>query len=483
METILEAFLRSVTAEPERVAFIQGNTQLTFGILEQRSLRLAAGLLHAGVKPGMPVGILVAQGLNFPPALLALWRVGAIVVPFDPGAPAEDRAARESIVDLGFIVSDGNPSLSHPTTRILRIAELEMAQGAQLPPPVPPGSEALFAFTSGSTGRPKALVHTHASLSAWVRRSIDPGGKVIRDDVVLAIIPLQLAVGIANLVFAPLLAGATVVLVQPFSPRAALQAAIKHRATAMVTVPGIIKLLADLPESLGRPAFRRINASSATLDISVLERFAARYGARPVRDYGMSEVGLIASTANREETGNRAIVGWPVVDLRLLGEDGQPVPAGEAGDIAIRSDSLCQPYCIGEGGLREPLPMRDGFFMTGDVGRLEPDGALVLIGRKKAFINGPRLRIDPKEVEAVLLRMPGVRDATVVPSPGRYGYEDIHAFVAADASVSEAGVASFCAAHLSAGKRPQIIDFVETIPRNAAGKVETWRLRTAACRA
>ncbi len=96
METILEAFLRNAAAEPDRVAFAHGDTELTFGALERRSSHLAAGLARAGVAPGLPVGILVMRGLHFPLALLALWRLGAIVVPFDPGAPPEDRAARAS---------------------------------------------------------------------------------------------------------------------------------------------------------------------------------------------------------------------------------------------------------------------------------------------------------------------------------------------------------------------------------------------------
>ena len=479
METILEAFLRNAAAEPDRVAFAHGDTELTFGALERRSSHLAAGLARAGVAPGLPVGILVMRGLHFPLALLALWRLGAIVVPFDPGAPPEDRAARESIVDLAFLIADGDLSLARTTTRVLQIAELESAPVLHQPYTSPPDADALFAFTSGTTGRPKALIHTHGGLSAWVHRSIGPGGKVIRGEIVLATIPLQLAVGMANLVFAPLVIGATVILVQPFSPRIALQTALRRQATCVVTVPAIVKLLADLPEAIGRPAFRRINVSSAMLDAAAFARFHARFGIRPVRDYGMSELGLIASASGRDEEAYRPIAGWPLVELRLLDDDGNEVPPREAGEIAVRSDSLCRPYCLIEGGAREPLPMRDGFFLTGDIGRLEPDGALVLVGRKKAFINGPRLRVDPLEVEAVLLRMPGVRDAAVVPTPGRHGYEDIHAFITADRAVVEASVAAFCAEHLSAGKRPQIIDFIDAIPRNAAGQVEAWRLRTA----
>jgi long-chain acyl-CoA synthetase len=482
MESILDAFLRNAAADPGRPAFVHGETQLTFGDLEQGSLRVASGLLSAGIVPGMPVGILVTRGLNFPLAILALWRLGAVVVPFDPGAPHEDRAARESIVNLAFLIADAEVSLARTTTRVLQIAELENAPVLEQPYASPPDADALFAFTSGTTGRPKALVHTHAGLSVWVQRSVGPGRKVLGGETVLATIPLQLAVGMATLVLSPLVVGATVVLVQPFSPRIALQTALRVRATAVVAVPAILKLLADLPEAMGRPAFRQVNVSSAMLDAAVYERFHARFGIRPVRDYGMSELGMIASAAGHDEETYRPISGWPAVELRLLDDNGRESKPGEAGEIAVRAGSLCRPYCLIEGGVREPLPMKDGFFLTGDIGRLEPDGALVLVGRKKAFINGPRLRVDPSEVEAVLLRMPGVRDAAVVPSPGRHGYEDIHAFIAADHAVDEAKVAEYCAANLSPGKRPQRVDFIDAVPRNAAGKVEAWRLRTVARR-
>ena len=118
--------------------------------------------------------------------------------------------------------------------------------------------------------------------------------------------------------------------------------------------------------------------------------------------------------------------------------------------------------------------MSGGFFLTGDIGRLEADGALALIGRKKSFIHGPRLHVNPREVEEAVLRMPGVRDVVVVPARGRHGYEDIHAFIVGD--VDEEAVRAFCAEHLALGKRPQIIDFVDAIPRNAIGKAELWRL-------
>jgi long-chain acyl-CoA synthetase len=440
MEIIFDAFLRNAAADPGRPVFVHGDRQLTFGALERRSSLVAAGLARAGVVAGMPVGILVTQGLNFPIALLSLWRLGAIVVPFDPGAPPEDRAARESIAELAFMIADAKLSLALTTTRVLQIAELESNTALRARPAPSPGDDALFAFTSGTTGRPKALVHTHASLSAWVHRSIEIGGNVIRDDVVLATIPLQLAMGVANLVFAPLVAGATVVLVQPFTPRIALRTALQQRATCVVTVPAIVKLLADLPDAMGRPAFRRINVSSAALEGAIYDRFSARYGVRPVRIYGMSELGPIASTVGRGEEAYRPIVGWPLVELHLLDDDGGEVREGEAGEIAVRSDSLCRPYCLIEGSVREPLPMKDGLFLTGDIGRLDPDGALVLVERKKAFINGPRLRVDPREVEEVLLRMPGVHDAAVVPTPGRHGYEDIHAYVVAEGNVDENGV-------------------------------------------
>lgn len=477
MEAILEAFLRNAAAAPDRTAFVHGERRLSFGELAKRSRRVAAGLVRAGVAPGMPVGILATQGLNFPLALLGLWRAGAIVVPFDPGAPAEDQAARESIVDLEFMVGDADLSLARATTQVLSIADLDIEAEATLPLPPPPENDCLYMFTSGTTGRPKALIHTHVSVAAMVERNVNVDRNVIAGDVVLATIPLQLAKGLLNLVFSPLAAGATVVLVQPFSARIALRTALAWKTDNIVTVPAILKLLATLPEDLGRPALRRVNAGSARLEEGVAAAFEARFGIQPVRTYGMSEVGRIASTGERQEPSFRPIVGWPLIELRLLDDAGVEVSAGEAGEIALRTDSLCRPYCLIEGGVREPLPMAGEFFLTGDIGRLEVDGALALVGRKKAFINGPRLRVDPGEVEAALIAMPGIRDVAVIGMPASHGYDNIHAFVVAESHVSQASVHEHCVQHLSAGKRPQMVDFIAAIPRNGSGKVETWRLR------
>jgi acyl-CoA synthetase (AMP-forming)/AMP-acid ligase II len=417
----------------------------------------------------MPIGVMLTEGIRFPAVVLALWRLRAIVVPFDAGAAPEDRAARESIVDLPFVVADTNARLSRAATRVLQYTDLESAPTAPLPAGPRLDDDCLFNFTSGTTGQPKALVHTHASFSAVVRRSTEILTRVVRDDIVLATIPLQLAAGINSLVCAPLVAGATVVLVHPFTARIGLQTALKMRTTSLVTVPAVLRLLAALPESMGRPSWRRVNAGSAPLDAATYESFYARFGIRPERSYGMSELGTIASTVGHGETTFRPIVGWPVVELKLMDD----------GEIAVRADSLCREHGLVPGGTKEPLPMSGGFFLTGDIGRLEADGALTLIGRKKAFIHGPRLHVNPREVEEAVLRMPGVRDVVVVPAPGRHGYEDIRAFIVGD--VSEEQVRTFCAAHLALGKRPQIIDFVDAIPRNAIGKAELWRLAGAGC--
>jgi long-chain acyl-CoA synthetase len=473
---ILDAFARNAADLPQRAAIIQGQRRIGFAELHRRSIELAAGLAEAGIGRGMPVGVMLRSSFDFPLACLALWHLAAVLVPFDPGAPSDDQTARESIIDLPFVLADFEFRPARSGTRVLRLDAI--ARPGAAPPGSGPGpdDECTFMFTSGTTGRPKALVHTHASMYEMVRRGIEQAHTVIRGDVVLATTPLQLGIGLIDFVATPLVAGATTVLVQPFSARLALEAALEHGVTSMVSVPAVIKLLAALPESGGRPNFRRVTVGTAWLEADVYERFHARYGVRPARAYGMSEIGRIATTGTREESAFRPTAGWPLVELRVLDDRGDDVPKGETGEVAVRGPSLCRTECRAEGGVREPLPMAGGWLLTGDIGRLEPDGALILVGRKKSFINGPRLKVDPREVEEVVRRMPGVRDAVVVPAPGRGGYEAIRAVIVADAALGEAAVSEYCSAHLPPGKRPQIVDFVDAIPRNASGKVEFWRL-------
>lgn len=469
-----DRLLQSLERHAPRTAMVHGSVSMTYADLDRRSARVAAALAARGLERGARVGVLVDVGPDYVAACVGIWRAGAVVVPLDTRAGRDDLMHRHSVAGLRCLV----------TPREDAVLPGVLSVGLDgLPSPAPasphhrarPEDDCLLLFTSGTTGGPKGLLHTGASLAALSERQVASTG-MTAEDVVWATIPFFLAVGMFDLLLAPLLTGARVLLTHPFAPRAALVEAAHARVTTIIAVPPIFQLLAAVDGAPAVPSLRRATVSAATLEAGARAGFQRRFGVQPAQTYGMSEVGRIAITEPGADPPTPRNVGRPLIDLRLFTDDGDPAPPGEMGEIGIISAGRCRPFYLLPGGRQEPAPERSGYFLTGDLGQILPDGTLMLMGRKKGFILGPKTKVDPHEVEAVLRRHPAVRDIAVVPAPGRAGYEAIRAVIVGEAGLTAREISAFCAAHLPPGQRPEIIDFVPRIPRNASGKVEIGRL-------
>ncbi len=472
---MLQIILDSLHEHAARVAFSHGERNLSYADLEAASARFARRLAVRGVAPGDRVAIHLRSGVDYPVACLGVWRAGAVVVPVDAAGPVSDLRHRHEVAGFRFMVSDTAPATDwHGVAVITTTGDEEDG-----PPQALPGNhhadDFLLLFTSGTTGAPKALVHTRDSLLAGMRRDIRTTG-YRGGDTVLATLGFNFALGMTNLLLAPLLAGARVIIHNPFSPRAALALIRKHEVTHLVTVAPVVKLLAAVAQPPALPSLRYVMVGGTTLEPAVRADFAERFGIVPAQSYGMSEIGRIASHPHPLPTDEPGCVGTPQVTVRITDEQGRPLPAGTTGSITVQSDSLCKPRYLLSGGESEPVPIQGGFLDTGDLGHLDPAGSLFVAGRRKQFILGPRFKVDPAEVEEVLLSHPAIRDAVVVPAPGRAGYEAVRAVVVSAGGISRPDVIVHCAVSLPSGKCPEIVTFVDRIPRNAMGKVELGSL-------
>jgi long-chain acyl-CoA synthetase len=470
---IVDRLLQSLERHATRTAMVHGSVSMTYADLDRRSARVAAALAERGLERGDRVGVLVDIGPDYAAACLGIWRAGAVVVPLDARAGRDDLMHRHSVAGLRCLVTACEGTVL-PGVPSVGMDDLPLVAPASPHHRARPEDDCLLLFTSGTTGGPKGLLHTGASLAAMVERHATSTG-LTGEDIVWATIPFFLMVGLLDLFLAPLTTGASVVITQPFSPRVALLEAARAHVTTIIAVPPIFQLLVAVDEAPSLPALRFAQASAATLDSAIRTAFHRRFGLWLAQTYGMSEVGRIATTAGMDVPPPRN-VGRPLVDLRLFTDDGDPARSGEMGEIGVMSAGLCRPFYLLPGAQQEPAPERSGYFLTGDLGQILPDGTLMLMGRKKGFILGPKIKVDPHEVEAVLRRHPAVRDVAVVPAPGRAGYEAIRAVIVGEAGLTAREISAFCAAHLPPGKRPEIIDFVPRIPRNVSGKVEIGRL-------
>ncbi|MGZ8815287.1 MAG: class I adenylate-forming enzyme family protein, partial [Mycobacterium sp.] len=329
-------------------------------------------------------------------------------------------------------------------------------------------------------GRPKGVMLDHANLNAMCRGVIE-GFTLTRNDHSLLILPLFHVNGIVIGTLSPLLAGGRATVAGRFDPRTFFARLEQSRATYFSAVPTIYTMLCGLPDDVqpDTSSVRFAVCGAAPASVELLQRFESRYGIPIIEGYGLSE-GTCASAVNPLNGPRKpGTVGLPLPGqtIRIVDQAGHPVPDGAAGEVVIKGDNVMRGY------LNRPeetaKTVVDGWLHTGDVGRLDEDGYLVLVDRAKDMIIRGGENIYPREIEAVVHHLPQIAEAAVVGRPNAiYGEEPV-LFVSArpDARVTPEAIREHLAEHLAKFKRPADITILDDLPKNAVGKIDKPALR------
>ncbi len=337
---------------------------------------------------------------------------------------------------------------------------------------------ALIIYTSGTTGRSKGAMVTHGNIAsnALVLRDF---WRITAKDVLVHALPLFHVHGLFVALHPLMLSGATILMQRKFDPKAVL--AEFTRATMLMGVPTFyVRLLGEA--GLTRDAckgMRLFISGSAPLLPDTFDDFRARSGHTILERYGMSEAGMITSNPYEGER-KRGTVGpaLPGNSVRVVGGDGQPLPAGEPGGVEIRGPNVFKGYWRMPEKTKEEFTA-DGWFRTGDIGQFDTDGYLAIVGRAKDLIISGGYNVYPKEVELVLDAIPGVVESAVVGLPHPDFGEAVTAVLAVgkDCTLTEAEVIAKVKGELAGYKVPKRVHFVADLPRNAMGKVQKAELR------
>jgi len=349
---------------------------------------------------GRAVGLLAADPLDLATLFVALVAAGATVVPLDPAAPAPaqrellDRAGASAVVSTSPAAGD----LGRPVHRL----------GAELAPPPLEGSRSaaqggVLLFSSGSTG-PRKAVRLREDQLLHVARAVAAHHGLTSDDRGLNPLPLFHVNAEVVAVLGSLVSGGVLVLDDRFHRTGFADLVRARRITWINAVPAILSILAAEPGEEPLPArVRFVRSASAPLPVPVLERFERRWAVGVLETYGMTEAASQITANPVDGPRKPGSVGLPVgVELRVAPD----------GEVWIRGPGVIRAYADGAGAERFDA---DGWLDTGDVGRLDADGYLYLSGRGGDAINRGGEKIFPREIEEVLRRHPGVRDAVVVP--------------------------------------------------------------------
>ena len=441
--------------------------------LEERTARQATVLMAHGVRPGDRVLWCARPTLESATSLLAVLRAGAVLVPLSTSAVAGEIAYMIADAQPAAVVTDRpdaadvfaavGPGSTSTVDQLL--AESERAEPSALPR-VGPGDDALIVYTSGTTGRPKGAVHTHASLFAGVTSLLRAWVWEPEDRLVLCL-PLFHVHGLCAGLFGTLAAGASALVFERFDEAAVLDAVPKG-ATMFFGVPTMYHRLAESGRAGALAGLRLCVSGSAPLAADLWHRLAAD-GVEVLERYGMTETMLTLSN--------------PLVGERRPGSVGVPLPGVEAaidepdddgvGELYVRGVSLCRGYWG-----RPEERTQQGWFATGDLASLsnDGDGYVTIRGRRTELIITGGHNVYPAEVEAVLSRLPGVREVAVVGRESPEWGETVEAFVVGEPDVDL--LLELAARELAPFKRPRQVHLVDALPRNALGKVVRSQLRS-----
>jgi malonyl-CoA/methylmalonyl-CoA synthetase len=464
-------------AEPGRVALIAAEARHTREDLERESRRRAAAFADAGVRPGRRVLFSCASRIEFVLDYLAALRLGAIVVPTNPGCTERE---------LTHIVRDADPLLAVCDDPLRRgwiaaagvrrvIADAGGGRAAASAPErepaldtMRPNDPALLMYTSGTTGAPKGALLSHANLLAGVRSVLLAWRWTEADRLALSL-PLFHVHGLGVGLHGTLAAGASAILIERFTPEAIVGAVEHEGATLLFSVPTMVKRLADHPDVAALRALRLWVCGSAPLPAALFERVHALTGQRVLERYGMTETVLTVSN--------------PFDGERRPGSIGLPLPGvqtrvEETGELLVKGPSVFGGYWRRPDANREAFAA-DGCFRTGDVVEHGDDGYFAIVGRTKELIISGGLNVYPREVEEVLAGCPGVREVAVAGTPSEEWGELVTAYVVADADAppTEQAIGEHLRTRLARYKQPRLIHFVDELPRNSLGKVVRAQLR------
>lgn len=485
---------------------------LSYKEILYRSLYLSSLLGEAGVGQGTRVALYFPNHAHFIPLFLAIGALGAVVVPINPLLKAEE---------IAHILSDSEAStlICHPQSlktllehscqclptlknlflvgeevglehleklsykNLVAVNEAQLARQKDVH--LPDAAErvrladdelALLVYTSGTTGKPKGAMLSVGNILFAVKtypRFLNTDER----DVYAAVLPLCHIYGLVVVLLGTIYKKASMVIFEHFDAHRLLRSLMYDAITVLPAVPTMFHFLLLEREKQGMqgplPALRLGMCGGASMPPELLERLEAELNIPVQEGWALTECAVIA-TLNPIHKRKCGSIGQalPGIEVRVLDEQGRTLPAGaeHIGELCVRGANVMQGYLKRPEATAETL--KDGFLHTGDLGYCDDEGYFYIVGRSKEMIIRGGMNIYPREVENVLLRHPGIKDAAVVGVSDPHMGERVKAYIVLAAEpLTESEIKHFCSEHLADYKVPRAFAFIESIPRNSTGKV------------
>lgn len=508
---------RRIAATPDKTAIIYYGREISYRELGSLIDGLAANLAELGVKKGDRVSLFLDTSPNFVIAFYAAMKLGAVLVPANPMfkewelehelkdaaveliiasdqlypvvAAARERTPLKTVIltSLGDFLPE-NPTLPvHPallTPKKPQPGTLDMLELIQHPAQLPPLPRidvqhdlVLLQYTSGTTGMPKGAMISHANLLANVQGGV-VWNSTTSEDIHISNLPFFHVTGMVHSMAIPLYTGGTMIILARFDVEALAKAINDYRATCWTGIATMNIALVNYPDlpKYSLDSLRRCKSGGAPIPLEILNRFKALTGVTLSEGYGLSET-ISQVTGNPVDKPKFGTVGIPVFDVDMkivkLDDPAVEVPLGEEGELVFKGPQIMQGYWQRPEATAEVL--QDGWLRTGDIGKMDAEGYITIVGRAKELIKASGYSVFPAEVESYLYQHPAIHEVAVVGVPDPYRGENIKAFVVLkpeyEGKITEHELLEWAREHMAAYKAPRLFEIRRELPHTGSGKL------------
>ena len=476
----------SAAQGPDRAALRLEDVDLSYGLLDGATAHMAGLLAEKGVGPGDRVGIMLPNVPYFAVCYFGVLRAGAVVVPMNVLLKrrevefyTRDPEAKVVLAWHAF-ADDAQAGAQEAGAECVLVTpgEFEHMVGA-----APPRTEvadtadsdtAVILYTSGTTGTPKGAELTHANLkrNCEVSRGLFDLGA---DAVTLGALPLFHAFGQTCGLNATIAGGGMLTLIPRFDPGKALEIIERDQVTVFEGVPTMYNAMLHHPDAdrFDTSTLAVCVSGGAAMPVEVMHGFEEKFGCKVLEGYGLSETSPVASFNHPDRERKAGSIGTPIegVEMKVVDDDGHDLAAGEVGEIVIRGHTLMKGYWNRPDATAEAI--REGWFHTGDMAKVDDDGYFFIVDRKKDMIIRGGYNVYPREIEEVLYEHPAVREVAVVGVPHDELGEEVGAAVALKdgAEATPGDLRDHVKAQVAAYKYPRLVWIVDDLPTGPTGKI------------
>lgn len=482
---LVSTLLAHAADRPDSAAIVDGDGVVTYAELQARAARVAGAIAQLNVDPGDRVAIVSGTDLDFVETYLGVLWAGAVAVPLNPQTPVVALATEIEKVGASVVVLGSTAHYLGSLPGAHALDDLPAADPMSAEAERDDSELAVLLYTSGTAGAPRAAMLTHGNLASNIGQVQGHSGlRVGIDDVGLAALPFFHVFGLNVSLGLGLAGGTTTVLLEKLDVQRALELIREHRVTVLTGVPtmysAILALSEDEAPSDSFASVRLAVCGASALQRDNAERFQERFGLTIFEGYGLTEASPIVTTTAVVDIPHWGSIGPPLpgVQVRLVSEDGTDALVGDPGEIWVKGPNVFAGYWNDREATDRVL--QDGWLHTGDIAVADNHGYLALVDRVKDLIIVSGFNVYPAEVEDVIRMHADVIDVGVFGVTNARTGEEVVAWVVVrpGSELDHDDIRDHALLHLARYKAPRSVEFVESLPRDTAGKLLRRELRT-----